>query len=588
MELWLRGISVSERPSAILVLASRAEKINYQLLYDGELALEYTSKDKDGAKRAAEALALYGIRAVAKQDGGRWRIRVSVDDLASGDRKIRGVVLEFVEELWANGKIGEGQYEELKRKLAGRPKRRPARAALGVYYNKYINALEIRALPLSERTYNAIVERLLAAGLKEGEHFIARPPQGGRLGRVYLRTRGLAQLIRNAADNPEAARLLEEIRLRVERLGEEALRRFKEIEEGRWGQCLGGAEFSAEGVSAKLGCISLERAPKVSLFLSTGGERFRYRLYYNGAELVLRYMSADRAKAEAAASMLKAFGVRAEAKRRGGYWLVEVSTDGLAAGNEALRRAVLEFVEELRVRGIIDEERYRGLRAKLEAGAALRIYCREGNAEIAAQPQNKRAFNAIVERLLAAGLKEGRHFTASEGYIRLMPAGLAQLIRNAVLAGNPAAAKLLEEIERGARKCYEEVKERVLSTSVKEVALDDGAAARVEVLGIEARIDRGRLRVLQRFRVDGVEVERKAVFYRYGEAVWGYMAVREDGLEADLRRLLAYCKAVGMRPKLEPKEEPRLLALSREDLEALMQFSEVAEVATAWLRGQRI
>jgi hypothetical protein len=57
-------------------------------------------------------------------------------------------------------------------------------------------------------------------------------------------------------------------------------------------------------------------------------------------------------------------------------------------------------------------------------------------------------------------------------------------------------------------------------------------------------------------------------------------------VEGDLRRLLAYCKAVELRPTLKPRKEPRQLYFSRKDLEALMRFREVAEPIRQWLQGQ--
>jgi hypothetical protein len=274
--------------------------------------------------------------------------------------------------------------------------------------------------------------------------------------------------------------------------------------------------------------------PKAVLTLSADGEELGYRLYYVGKRLVLYYASRDRGKAERAAAMLRAFGVEAWARRiKRGVWQIAVTTNGLAMGDEALRGAVLKFVEELKAKGAISKAYYERLKAKLEAGVAPSalsvLYYERGNAlVIKAQPSSKEAYEAIMRRLLGAGLIED--LAADEvrsayviavppkgkrrGRIALrVPEGLAQLIKKA-FAGNPIAKELLEEVRRGVEaearrkgeavlRRYEEIERLALS----EGASTPGATPRAEVLGLEARVDEeGRLRVRQRFKVGDVEV----------------------------------------------------------------------------------
>ncbi|MFB6491454.1 MAG: PaRep2b protein, partial [Thermoproteus sp. AZ2] len=360
---------------------------------------------------------------------------------------------------------------------------------------------------------------------------------------------------------------------------------------------------------ARLGAVEIEgKMPKATLVLSVGGEEFRYRLYYNGEKLKLEYYNADRAEAERAAAALMLFGVKAEARQVSGReeWRIQISTDGLAAGDKAIRDAVLKSVEGLWANKKIDEERYEELRAKLEVGvlpdAVLHVLYREQDNTliIMAQPQSKETYDEDVKLLRDAGLKEGEHFTAEPpqgkkpGYIALrMPEGLEQLIRNALFANVPAAEKLRKEIEKqiealgeGARQYYEKIKEKALSVGVeefkgvREVRLNDGTTAEVELLSIKAYIDKkGYLRIKQRFKVDGVELEREAVFYRYRGRVKGYMVVRKR-VEGDLRRLLAYCEAVGLEPSYIGEKQ---IDFTLSALEALMRFREVAEPIREWL-----
>jgi phage terminase large subunit-like protein len=122
---------------------------------------------------------------------------------------------------------------------------------------------------------------------------------------------------------------------------------------------------------------------------------------------------------------------------------------------------------------------------------------------------------------------------------------------------------------------------------VKTVVLEDGTV-RVELERIEAHIDGDKLRIQQKFKADGVEVEREMAFYRDRSGVRGRMGARdvEGGLEADRRRLEAYCKAVGLEPWYD-EERPRQLYFTRKDLETLIRFTPVAEVMGRWLsQGQ--
>jgi hypothetical protein len=104
------------------------------------------------------------------------------------------------------------------------------------------------------------------------------------------------------------------------------------------------------------------------------------------------------------------------------------------------------------------------------------------------------------------------------------------------------------------------------------------------------------VREVKENRAEGVEVEREMVFYREGGTVRGRMDLWksvEGGLEADLRRLEAYFKAIGLEPpprlkrlqerlKQQPPEM-RKLPLSRGALEALMRFTPVDKVVRKWL-----
>ncbi len=91
---------------------------------------------------------------------------------------------------------------------------------------------------------------------------------------------------------------------------------------------------------------------------------------------MLRFSTTNREEAERRAAVLRAVGVRAEVwkkynkSRNRDVWYIVATTNALAseAVHEAVRRAVVEFLELCREAGAIGVETYRYLATKFERG----------------------------------------------------------------------------------------------------------------------------------------------------------------------------------------------------------------------------
>jgi len=145
------------------------------------------------------------------------------------------------------------------------------------------------------------------------------------------------------------------------------------------------------------------------LTISEGGVEVKYSVYLYH-EIVLRFDSTDRSRAELAARLLRLAGVDAEVKKVGdrGVWRVEAATDMLAAGREELRRAIADIVKAARGNGWINEETADRWLEKLRSGITLRegwpkyhVGLNEGALEVRYMSTNPEGIEREAKRLRA-------------------------------------------------------------------------------------------------------------------------------------------------------------------------------------------
>ena len=147
-----------------------------------------------------------------------------------------------------------------------------------------------------------------------------------------------------------------------------------------------------------------------------------------GNTLYAEFVS-SREKAEALASILRAWGAEAEAKPKGRWWHVTLYSNQLFAVDHPEFKAALEaFIAKAKERGLLTEEQAEKKLAKISAGpnaveiAGVELHVepmwkdkrrRElKHVEIRYQTTDKGRFEKAVEALKAFGLVEGAGFTA--------------------------------------------------------------------------------------------------------------------------------------------------------------------------------
>ncbi|MEM4438942.1 MAG: PaRep2b protein [Pyrobaculum sp.] len=243
------------------------------------------------------------------------------------------------------------------------------------------------------------------------------------------------------------------------------------------------------------------------------------------------YFRGVREKAERLASILNALGASVEAKERGGYWHVDLTTDSITAiRRKEWLEAVKALVEELHKRGIVNEERRDWLLADINAGpnvveiagVELSVWEKTGDKSrkliVMYQPRSANAFDAAVKALKDAGFEEGVHIIAKrpeggeKGYIRLrIPTGLWRLVELS-RQGVDWADKALRRLEEMVRaRGFSDLLEEHLKPAREAETVDprglvvEDAEKGVKVVIKDVRVMRegGRPRVVVEYKVNG-------------------------------------------------------------------------------------
>ena len=148
------------------------------------------------------------------------------------------------------------------------------------------------------------------------------------------------------------------------------------------------------------------------LTISVGGVAVKYNVYLRVSDILLKFQSTDRSRAELAAHLLKLAGVNAEVKKESGrdVWRIEVTTDVLAAGREELRKALAEVVKA--ARKSVGEEKAKRWLEKLEKGRVLmegwpkyHVGLKDGALEVYYSPPTPAPYNGRCSGLRRWGLR---------------------------------------------------------------------------------------------------------------------------------------------------------------------------------------
>jgi hypothetical protein len=201
VELGAKGLSVSweglrrtpsGRVAADLIIQSADGAIKYNVYLRGDaIELMFASTDRSRAELAARLLKRTGVNAEVIKRGSKrvvWQVYASTDKLAAGHEELRKALAEIVEA--ARKSVGEEKakrwLEKLKRGrvlMEGWPKFnvRLAKGALAIRFGS----------PRSD-SIEQVAQWLETRGLKRGEHFAVKKPEGGKKGYVHVLKEGLA------------------------------------------------------------------------------------------------------------------------------------------------------------------------------------------------------------------------------------------------------------------------------------------------------------------------------------------------------------------------------------------------------------
>ncbi|HII45994.1 PaRep2b protein, partial [Pyrobaculum aerophilum] len=192
--------------------------------------------------------------------------------------------------------------------------------------------------------------------------------------------------------------------------------------------------------------------PKAIIRFKLNGEEVAHiTVYWTGTELYAKF-GGSRENAERLASIIRALGGEAEVKRVSKVWKVKLYTDGIASiRHNGWLNAVRSFVDELKDKGLISENRYKQVVKEIETGPntvkfadvefSVNYKTRDKYSDIIQvryTPTSEASKNAALNALKARGLKEGIHFTVKEhgGYeIRVTKEAYAKAVETLAQSG---------------------------------------------------------------------------------------------------------------------------------------------------------
>jgi hypothetical protein len=226
--------------AADLTISEAGATVKYSIYLWKEITLEFQSTDRDSVELAARLLRLAGISTEVKKMSNRevWRIWATTDMLAAGRMELRDALVKIVETARSNGWVDEKKAERWLEKLKsgltlmeGWPKYEMGHARSG--------ALEVRYRSINPDSIERERQRFRAMGLEEGKHFTVKMPEGGGIGYVNIRKKGLEHAAWLSVHGSEeqrklAAEFIEYILQRSKEAGDDVYEKVKKIvEEGR-------------------------------------------------------------------------------------------------------------------------------------------------------------------------------------------------------------------------------------------------------------------------------------------------------------------------------------------------------------------
>ncbi|ACB40619.1 PaRep2b protein [Pyrobaculum neutrophilum] len=219
-------------PSAHLVVKAGGSAVRFRLgIRVGEkLELVFGPSTRERAEEAARVLRALGVEAEPRQHGGRWRVYVTTNAIASAHKALREAVARAVEAAAERGAVEKEVAEGWLRKL--RSPSPPGWPDFSVRVDK--GELRVEHNTRRRERMEEVVAKLRALGLAEGADY--RRYSGRNMERLRITPDGVRRLayIAKHAEDPrareEAAALLTHL---IERASDDRAReRLKKLVEG--------------------------------------------------------------------------------------------------------------------------------------------------------------------------------------------------------------------------------------------------------------------------------------------------------------------------------------------------------------------
>ncbi|CCC82489.1 PaRep2b family protein [Thermoproteus tenax Kra 1] len=217
-------------PSARLVVKAGGSAVRFRLGIRGKLELVFGPSARERAEEAARVLRALGVEAEPRQHGGRWRVYVTTNAIASAHPALREAVARAVEAAAERGAVKKEVAEGWLRKL--RSSSPPGWPDFSVRVDK--GELRVEHKTRRREQMEEVAAKLRALGLAEGTDYRRYP--GRYIERLQITPDGVRRLahIAKHAEDPrargEAAALLTHL---IERARDEKARaRLEELVRG--------------------------------------------------------------------------------------------------------------------------------------------------------------------------------------------------------------------------------------------------------------------------------------------------------------------------------------------------------------------
>jgi hypothetical protein len=190
---WERLREIKGGAAADLTISAGGDAVKYNVrLRRNEIELQFQSTDRSRVELAARLLRHAGVSAEVRKVNGSdiWYVIVTTDKLAAGHEKLRKALAEIVRKAMEDKKVNTNTAERWLEKLEEGRMLMEGWPKYSVWLAK--GGLMVRFASPNPRNIEQEAQRLEKMGLKRGDHFTVKMPDGGKAGYVNILTEGLA------------------------------------------------------------------------------------------------------------------------------------------------------------------------------------------------------------------------------------------------------------------------------------------------------------------------------------------------------------------------------------------------------------